>query len=190
MNRRSFMAMAGVGLAGSRQTSQDTSQSVGAADPLNYPDLVQRRAVAGQLDNNPVITGVEHRLRCSCPCGLDIFTCRTTDFSCTYSPALHQEVMALFSDGQTADQIVAAFVAKYGEQALMAPRAQGFNIVGYLLPSTLVLLAAGTLGFVLLRRHRNRLLATAPVTSPARDAAALNSDDAARLERALGEIEA
>ena len=85
-------------------------------------------------DNDPFVTAVEHRLQCTCGCTLDVYTCRTTDFTCTYSPALHKEVLALQDQGKTADEIVAAFVAKYGEKVLMAPKPEGFNLAGYVVP--------------------------------------------------------
>ena len=46
-----------------------------------------------------------------------------------------------------------AFVAKYGEKALMAPKARGFNLWGYLLPGAVILAAgAGLVAFVSRRR--------------------------------------
>ena len=46
------------------------------------------------------IQAIEQRLACTCGCTLDIFTCRTTDFTCTYSPELHREVVALHERGE------------------------------------------------------------------------------------------
>lgn len=190
MRRRAFLATTVLGLGGIGGAVQDTGQKVGAADPLMDPGAAgQRRAVATSLDNDEAVKAIERRLKCTCGCNLDIFTCRTTDFTCTYSPALHTEVVGLYTAGKGPEEIVAAFVAKYGEQVLLAPKAQGFNIVGYLLPGTLVLLAAATLSFVLLRRHRSRLLAAVPVTPKPAGPASLSSEDEARLARALGEIE-
>ena len=40
---------------------------------------------------------LEHHIRCQCGCTLDVFTCRTTDFSCQVSPAMHRDVMALLN---------------------------------------------------------------------------------------------
>src|SRR4051812_48717681 len=42
---------------------------------------------------------LEHHIRCQCGCTLDVFTCRTTDFSCQVSPAMHRDVMALVKGG-------------------------------------------------------------------------------------------
>lgn len=189
MNRRSFVAAAATLVAAGRAGAQDTTQSKGAADPLMDPNAVgQLRAVASPLDNEEAIKAIELKLKCTCGCNLDIFTCRTTDFTCTYSPELHKEIVGLYTGGKTGDEIIAAFVAKYGEQVLLAPDAKGFNLVGYLAPSAAVLLAGGTLAFVLLRRHRARLLA-APAAAPAGKTGSLSDDQRARLDQALGELE-
>lgn len=85
---------------------------------------------------------LEHQIKCQCGCVLDVFTCRTTDFSCSVSPRMHDDVMTLVQGGHNATQILAAFQSVYGEQILMAPLKKGFNLVGYALPSV-VLLTAG-----------------------------------------------
>ena len=77
---------------------------------------------------------LEHQLKCQCGCVLDIYTCRTTDFSCGVSPAMHRDVMTLVSGGYTAPEILASFQKVYGEQVLMSPLKEGFNWVGYLMP--------------------------------------------------------
>ena len=110
---------------------------------------------------------LEHQLHCQCGCNLDVYTCRTTDFSCSVSPAMHADVMGLVSGGHTAQEILAAFKAVYGEKVLMAPGKSGFNLLGYSMP--FVALGAGAiLVNVLLRRWKSRApvpatLAAAPV---------------------------
>ena len=190
MNRRTFLAAVGAIGAAGRLDGQDSARS-GAADPLRDPTTVgQLRAVATPLDNADAIKTVERRLKCTCGCNLDIFTCRTTDFTCTYSPVLHQEVVALHEAGKSGDEIVAAFRARYGEQILLAPEARGFNLLGYLAPGAAVLVATGTLAFVLLRRHRARLLATGSTSATSRPTRTdLTAEQRDRLDRALGEIE-
>ena len=194
MNRRGFVAGLALATMGAgRSQTRDTAQTKGAADPLMDPSSVgQLRAVATPLDNSEGIKAIERRLKCTCGCNLDIFTCRTTDFTCTYSPALHKEVVAAYSAGQTADQIVATFVAKYGESILLAPPAQGFNLLGYLAPGVAVLFAGSVLGFVLLRRHRQRILAQStgsPGVAPTVPSQGLSAEQRQRLEQALSEIE-
>ncbi len=191
MNRRTLLVALAAPVALRRLLAQEQTPKTGAADPLRDPGSVgQLRAEANPLDNNETIKGIERRLKCTCGCNLDIFTCRTTDFTCTYSPELHKDVIALYQAGQTADQIVAAFVAKHGEQILLAPPPLGFNILGYILPTTAVILGSGALGFVLLRRHRLRLEAQ-PVT-PTRSASpsSFTPEQQADLDQALKELDA
>ena len=139
-------------LAAQQETQRPEEEEAGA---LRDPASAGRsREPVSHGDNDPFVTGVEKRLQCTCGCTLDIYTCRTTDFTCTYSPALHKEVLALQDEGKTADEIVAAFVAKYGEKVLLAPKPEGFNIVGYVLPSLAVLLVGGVMFAILRRRTR------------------------------------
>ena len=106
---------------------QDSLAGRGAVGTLRDPTAVGRpRAPTEPGDNDGGDPGDRARLACNCGCNLDVYTCRTTDFTCTYSPALHREVLALKRDGLTAQQVLDAFVAKYGEKALMAPKPKGF----------------------------------------------------------------
>jgi cytochrome c-type biogenesis protein CcmH/NrfF len=194
MNRRELLRGAMLGLLGgaafrtrvSGQLPVARPDSV-AGDPLYRPDLVQQRAVATAADNDPVVKELEQKLKCTCGCNLDIYVCRTTDFTCQYSPALHKEVVDLRAAGQNPEEVVAAFVAKYGEQILMAPPAEGFNLAGYLVPGAAVLLAGSVIGLVLLRRARD----AAPEPRPASPASqpAPNPADQETLRRALADVQ-
>ncbi len=82
---------------------------------------------------------LEHRVRCQCGCTLDVYTCRTTDFSCEVSPSMHRDIMALVKGGYSAQEIVDAFVGSYGEQVLMAPRKSGFNLLAWFTPGLAVI---------------------------------------------------
>ena len=159
------------------------------ADPLRDPARAgQSRAAVGEVDNSEVIKGIERRLKCTCGCNLDIFTCRTTDFTCTYSPALHQEVLALHEAGNAPDEIIASFVGKYGEQILMAPKPEGFNLVAYLVPGIVVLIAGTVLALVLLRRQRTLQAERADAAETATESPPPTSEDLERLREALSEV--
>lgn len=89
--------------------------------------------------STPVVTNaqrdeLEHKLQCQCGCTLDVYTCRTTDFTCPVSPRMHADVMGLVAGGYDTNAILNAFKRVYGERVLMSPVKQGFNWVGYLLP--------------------------------------------------------
>ncbi len=172
--------------------AQDSLAGRGATGTLRDPSVVGRPRVPTQPgENEAEIQAIETRLACNCGCTLDVFTCRTTDFSCTYSPALHREVLALKRDGLTAQQVLDAFVAKYGEKALMAPKPKGFiNLTGYLLPGA-VILAAGA-GLVALIARRRAAVAGQPTPAASETAAPAVNASAEELEglrRALSEVE-
>ena len=112
---------------------------------------------------------LEHSIKCQCGCPLDVYTCRTTDFSCSVSPAMHADVMSLVSGGYGASEILAAFKSVYGERVLMSPVKSGFNWLGYTLPS--IAIAGGALFVaVLLRRWRSPAVTTEPVIAERVDA--------------------
>jgi cytochrome c-type biogenesis protein CcmH/NrfF len=184
VSRRNFL---GLGLGG----AQDSLAGRGATGTLRDPSVVGRsRTPTDARENDAQIQAIEQRLACNCGCTLDVFTCRTTDFSCTYSPALHREVLALRDEGKTAQQILDAFVAKYGEKALMAPKPQGvINLTGYLLPGTLIV-AAGA-GLLLFIGKRKTAVAAAAAQGAEGPAPMMSADpeEIERLRRALAEIE-
>lgn len=194
MNRRELLRGAMLSLLGGAGLRARALAQVPAArpdsavgDPLYRPDLVQQRAVATAADNDPVVKELEQKLKCTCGCNLDIYVCRTTDFTCQYSPALHQEVVDLRAAGKDPEEIVAAFVAKYGEQILMAPPAEGFNLAGYLVPGAAVLVAGSLIGLVLLRRARDA--APEPRSALSANPDAPDSADQETLRRALAEVQ-
>lgn len=101
---------------------------------LEYPQGVQERAVTTQLDDADIVKAIEHKIRCTCGCNLDVFTCRTTDFTCATSPAMHRMVLSKLDSSMTAEQVVAAFEAQYGQAILMQPPKRGFNWTAYIMP--------------------------------------------------------
>jgi cytochrome c-type biogenesis protein CcmH len=169
--------------------AQDSLAGRGTRGTLRDPGAVGRpRVPTDRHENDAEIQAIERRLACNCGCTLDVFTCRTTDFSCTYSPALHREVLALRASGKTAQQILDAFVAKYGEKALMAPKPRGFNLAGYLLPGALM--AAAGAGLVLyIGRRKAAVSAVAANRQAPQGSVSASQEDLERLRKALAELE-
>jgi cytochrome c-type biogenesis protein CcmH len=127
---------------------------------------------------------LEHDIRCQCGCTLDVYTCRTTDFSCQVSPAMHRDVISLVEGGYSAQEILDAFVGTYGERALMAPKREGFNWAGYLVP--FAALGAGAVAVVTVLRGMQRRTAQIGTTSrldPRR--ASGTPDELAKLDAAI-----
>jgi cytochrome c-type biogenesis protein CcmH len=131
---------------------------------------------------------VEHRIRCQCGCTLDVYTCRTTDFACEVSPAMHRDIMALVEGGYDAREIVDAFKETYGERALMAPTREGFNLVGWTMPFA-ALLTGGAVIAVLVRRWSRRAAAVraaqVPRTTPTTERVDASAEELARLDAAV-----
>lgn len=141
-------------------------------------------------DNDAEIKHIEQRLRCTCGCTLDVFTCRTTDFTCTYSPAMHREVIALHDAGKSPQQIVDAFVVKYGETVLMAPKPEGFNLAGYWMPAAVVTVMAAGLAWYIRRRASVAAAEGTPVVAtPSAATPTATPDELERLRRQLAEVE-
>ncbi len=200
VSRRAFLGRLGAA-ALLPQQGQAPLAGQGEVGTLRDPVAAGRpRAPTEIADYDERIKTIEHRLACTCGCTLDIFTCRTTDFTCTYSPELHREVVELDRAGKTAQEILDAFVAKYGEKALMAPKPEGFNLWGYFLPGSAILLAGGAL--VAFISHRRVAVAAAAATVPEGPSLATEEPAAApppridateeemeRLRRALAEVE-
>ena len=166
------------------------AQSVEAQDSLEASPLWDPgragRPVGprGARDNDENLKAIEHRLRCTCSCNLDVYTCRTTDFTCATSPAMHARVLEMYEAGTAPEEIIDDFVAAYGEIVLMAPKKEGFNIVGYLMP--FIALALGLTGLVWFIRTRiARAAAVSGEAGHAVDVTAVSPEDMERLNEEL-----
>ena len=199
MSRREFLRRAafatapvGLGLRGQQDPRPGQGKPLRpdsgalAADTLVLP--FGAIAPLGPLDNDPAVIGIERRLRCSCGCTLDVYTCRTTDFSCTFSPAMHRKVVEQVQTGATPEQVIDWFVAQpeYGEKVLMSPNASGFNLAGYLVPG----LTVAAVGLALVAWLTRRAPATESAGAPPPAAPPpLGDEQMQRLRRALDDVE-
>jgi len=186
-NRREFLGALGTVFLSVRPSVRQSD--VQQSDQVYDPGRAGRpREPTTAADTDAAIQAIEKRLKCSCGCGLDIYTCRTTDFTCTYSPALHEEVVKLAEQGKSDQQIIAAFVAQYGEAVLMAPPRRGFNLAGYFVPSLAIIVAAVFLVRGLRRWTREAQLAHA-TTDERAPAAAPPDASPAELQRLRDELD-
>jgi len=200
VTRRGFVvAAAGSLLAGRRLlaqaqpplgTSSDTTQAQSAASNMVMDESVVRPVrLPAKPNARPVLTqqgrdDLEHRIKCQCGCTLDVFTCRTTDFSCSVSPAMHADVQRLVEGGYSADEIIAAFSDVYGERVLMAPKKEGFNWAGYVAPFVAVA-GGGAVVAGLLHRWRARTPASRPAFADRAAELDATPEELARLDAAV-----
>ena len=179
-SRRVFLTTV-VGLAAA-QASQDSARQGGR---LFDPSRAGRfRDPTRPQDNDAAIQAIEKQLKCTCGCGLDIYTCRTTDFNCEFSPELHREVVTMYESGLTEQQILDDFVRRQGIAILMAPPKRGFNLAGYFVPAVVILAAAAVLVVILRRWTRGATPALAPAAA-AGSAASASPDELERLRQEL-----
>lgn len=216
LSRRRFLAALGAGwatAAGTAAVGGLLARPLAAQEPA--PDATTQQSAASNVAMDqgaaktvrrppkpgatPVVDdaardALEHQVKCQCGCTLDVYTCRTTDFSCQVSPAMHRDVMSLVEGGYTADEIIAAFVDTYGQQVLMAPKREGFNLAGYAMP--FAALGTGAVVVAALIRKWGRRAAAVQAAHDARVASGLagngaspaaeaSPDELARLEAAV-----
>ena len=183
LRRFGLAALVPLAPAAGRLTAQDqaeqTDEREGTAPELYDPFRAGRpRDRITDYENDPFIIGIESRLNCTCGCTLDIYTCRTTDFTCGVSPELHRQVVGMVEGGMTAQEIVDAFVAEHGEAVLTAPKKEGFNLLGYFVPGAAVLTVGAMLIWWLTRRRQAvAAVAADPVASDG-----LSDDERDRLK--------
>jgi cytochrome c-type biogenesis protein CcmH len=102
---------------------------------LEYPEAAGRAmGPVTARDNEVLVKDIEQKIRCTCGCNLSVYTCRTTDFSCTTSPAMHRLVLARLDSGMTEAEVLASFERQYGEMIFMEPPKRGFNWAAYVMP--------------------------------------------------------
>ncbi|HKB07855.1 MAG TPA: cytochrome c-type biogenesis protein CcmH [Candidatus Polarisedimenticolia bacterium] len=140
----------------------------GARDALAAPPTAQQQ--------------IESRLMCYCGCSdltVRVCTCGTAD-------AIRGEIATRLSGGETPDQVVAAFVAQYGEQIRSAPTKTGFDLVAWITPFAVLILAGSALAMTVRRWGTAR---PAPTTAPASpNAAAATPEERRALERVRREM--
>ncbi|MGD8321367.1 MAG: cytochrome c-type biogenesis protein CcmH [Gemmatimonadota bacterium] len=123
---------------------------------------------------------VEEDIRCNCGCGLDVHRCQY-QMQCGTSPEWSQRIKRELEAGKTPEAVEAGFVADFGPTVLVSPPAEGFNLVGYLLPSIAIITAGIFVGLVIRGGARDKE-EVAPVTD-------LSDEDRARLDEAMKRLE-
>lgn len=95
---------------------------------------------AGPAMAAPTVSDLSKALICQCGCTLTLAGCNHGE--CHSRDLMLGQVKDLVSKGQSTDQILAFFVAQYGEQVLASPPKKGFNLVAWILPFAAILLGA------------------------------------------------
>jgi cytochrome c-type biogenesis protein CcmH len=181
MDRRRFLTSAALlcaSAAGStRLLAQGTSMDGDGYLPVRLPP----RPGAAPSMTPDERDALERQIACPCPCTLDIFTCRTS-MPCGFSPNLHRDVLALVEGGYSGDEIMHAFTEVYGEHILMAPKREGFNLVGYVAPFAAI--GTGAVAILVMLRRWRRDGGDQPMPATV-DGVEATDDELARLDAAV-----
>jgi cytochrome c-type biogenesis protein CcmH len=101
---------------------------------------------------------------------------------------IKKEVRASLEAGRTRQQILDAYVAKYGTRILIQPPAEGFNATLYVLPIVALVFSAGGVAWIVRRLTRKPMEAERPA-APADTHAEPADGLQARLEEELDEMD-
>jgi cytochrome c-type biogenesis protein CcmH len=108
----------------------------------------------------PEVHQIGDRLACQCGnCNNQVSTCPM--LNCHSATPLREEIAAMIKQGMNPEQIVKAFVAKYGKVILAAPPAEGFDMMAWTLPFIMLLL-----GFIVVYRLIKTWLNRKPLLAP------------------------
>lgn len=83
---------------------------------------------------------VEEALICQCGCGIVLKHCPHQN--CGFAIPARQYIASLIKEGKAKEEIIDIFVKKYGQKSLAAPKKEGFNLLGYILPFVAFIIGA------------------------------------------------
>ncbi len=111
---------------------------------------------------------VESQFMCYCGCAnLTVRAC-----SCGTADQIRADIARRLAGGESADQVVAAYVAQHGEKIRSAPTKEGFSLLAWTMPFIL-LFVAGAVLVLLVRRWKLAGLLPLPAGSGSQTAARL-----------------
>ena len=100
------------------------------------------------------------RLICQCGCNQQLSVCAMQNRRS--ATPMRAEIQERLLKGESVDQIVDSFVARYGKQVLSAPTTQGFDLTAWVMPFFILCLGSLVAGWVVVR-----LVRPAPATEQA-----------------------
>ncbi|MCH8328163.1 MAG: cytochrome c-type biogenesis protein CcmH [Candidatus Marinimicrobia bacterium] len=92
------------------------------------------------------------------------------------------QIAQLISEGRNKEEILDMYVAIYGERILASPRAEGFNLLAYIMPPLFLLFGGIMVVYVI---NQLKLPATAPVAARS---ANYNDEFYSRVEQEMREL--
>jgi cytochrome c-type biogenesis protein CcmH len=114
---------------------------------------------SGRPLENARVRRLGEQLRCLCGCGSSVTSCNM--LHCEFSEPARAKLLTMVTAGMSDQDILDAFVRQYGTQVLQKPPAEGFNLLGYVMPFAGI---GGGLAFLwwVMKRFRRPLAASGP----------------------------
>jgi cytochrome c-type biogenesis protein CcmH/NrfF len=104
------------------------------------------------------------QLACLCGCGSSVTSCNM--LHCHFSEPAREKLLTMVNAGMSDSAIFDAFVKENGRRVLLKPPAEGFNLVGWVMP--FVALALGlAIVWWFIQRFRRPLAAAGPAPDSA-----------------------
>lgn len=130
----------------------------------------------------PEIRRVGDKLACKCgSCNNTVATCQM--LACHYSSPAREQIASMQKQGSSDQAIIDSFVKKVGLAALAVPPAEGFNLLGWLMPFAALALGLAGIG-VYMKRFRRPAATSSPTNDPV-----IDEKYRKRIETELAELE-
>ena len=94
------------------------------------------------------IDKIKNSLICTCECSMTVNACQGS-MACSSAEKLNSEAKALVEKGLSEQEILTVFIDRYGEKILAAPTKKGFNLLAWILPYILFILAGSGIVYLL-----------------------------------------
>ncbi|ABF42207.1 hypothetical protein Acid345_3206 [Candidatus Koribacter versatilis Ellin345] len=97
--------------------------------------------LAGASNDEARFNSLGHKMMCMCGCGQVLLECNHV--GCTMSDKMRNELSGAVQRGDNDDLILSTFVGNYGGTVLAAPIRGGFDLVAWIIPFAVFILATG-----------------------------------------------
>lgn len=96
---------------------------------------------------------LQREMMCLCGCNSTLKNCPHAN--CEFAIPRRREIMSMLNEGRTPETIKNTMVERFGEKILSAPKKEGFNLLGYIMPFAAIL-AVGSIVAVTVRKWAGR----------------------------------
>jgi cytochrome c-type biogenesis protein CcmH len=111
---------------------------------------------------------LKNQLICQCGCNLVLASCQDM-MECGVAQRMTDEIALRLTEGQSPEQIVGSFVARYGKAVLSAPPKRGFDLTAWITPFVALIAGLVVLYFIvrqLVEQGRRRREEALPEPNP------------------------